>query len=639
MRFRSDIQALRGFAVSLVLLTHAGLPPVGGYLGVDVFFVISGFLITRIIRDGLRDGSFSFSSFYLRRARRLLPAALATYALTVVAALWFLNSLELRDLMAQVAGAITFTINFVLWSQTGYFEGAAELKPLLHIWSLSIEEQYYIALPALLAFCPKRYWLSLVGVILAASLGFCLWLASTNPDAAFYLLPTRAWELLIGSVAALGTWDGERCQNILRALFWPAFACLLAVPFLPLGGPHPGLNAALVCFATAVVILRRHPFAEIAPVRGLARVGDVSYSLYLAHWPVMAFLNNSYVGEVPLDYRLAALAIGIAAGVALYWAVERPFRFMKYERPGRFVAATVAASVAVIAVQAGAVAASRNGPDFAEVRRINRGFGEPCEFRNDFSPISECRNSDAPEILVWGDSEAMHLVPGIAVTTDKGVVQATRSACGPFLNIAPFNNARRHNYEWALDCIQFNASVLAYLEAQPSIETVVLGSIFNRYVAKSGWELVLVESGAPTNLGPTEDIAVEAMKRTIEAIRAHGRKVVIVSPTPSTNDDLSGCVERRVTGKVTLGSQSDCRLDETKYRRLYRDVHAFLDRVSREAEVAIVDLSEPLCNGGTCATEFDGVPLYRDSAHLSHQGSVKVAHILDFGRILPELAR
>ena len=302
--FRRDIQALRGLAILLVLLHHAKLDFLtAGYLGVDIFFVISGYLITQIIRRDLENGIFSFPAFYFRRAKRLLPAAYVTLLVTTLLSALFLTQSEARDFFKQLVGAVTFTGNIALWLQTGYFEGAANLKPLLHVWSLSIEEQYYMLLPAAMVLAPRRYWLPAMAMLLILSMALCFALAGSKPGATFYLLPTRGWELALGSLGALMPAKAMLDKRV-SGLVWPALLMLLVIPAFPTGIVQPWGDAALVCAATLVVILGRHPSLVQSPaLLPLARLGDFSYSLYLVHWPLFAFANNAYVSPAPIDRK------------------------------------------------------------------------------------------------------------------------------------------------------------------------------------------------------------------------------------------------------------------------------------------------------------------------------------------------
>lgn len=640
--FRTDIQALRGLAVSLVLLYHANLGffP-GGFLGVDIFFVISGYLITCLVKKGIEDDSFRFVDFYFRRAKRLLPAAYVTFLVTALVAPFVLNAQELKDLTAQVFGALSFSANVVLFLQSGYFSSASELKPLLHVWSLSIEEQYYLLLPAFLVFMPRKYWIHGAITLLVMSLGLCLVLLTVKPVATFYLLPTRGWELGIGSLAAIMATQLQRVRQFFIVLFWPAVLILVVIPVAPTGLPHPGLDAILVCMATVIVILRRHPLLETSRVsRLLARVGDVSYSLYLAHWPPFAFLKNATVGPITLIENLLTLALGIGLGILLYRFVELPTRRLHLQPSRRFVLSGLVASFGVLGVPVVLANTPAFGPDYAHIRRANDGFAAVCAFETNFIPRAECQNSDRPSVMVWGDSYAMHLVPGIVGSTDKGVIQATRGNCGPFANLAPLSNIF-YLRPWATACLDFNRSVLDYLAQTPSIETVVLSSPFNQYLkqydGKHHWRTLSVVDGVPLEQGSSVDLAVAAMLETIQRLRAQGKNVVIVAPPPSSGFNVGACLERKAQGKLVIGAPSgDCSIPAADYQRFFTLTKEFLLRVQKESGVNLVSFDSLLCDSRSCVTQLDGKFLYVDSGHLTHDASLLLAHKLGLRKVLSQ---
>ena len=629
--FREDIQALRGLAILLVLLYHAKLDFLkAGYLGVDIFFVVSGFLITQVIRKDLEAGTFSFSKFYFRRAKRLLPAAYVTFVVTSVLSFAFLTQAEARDYLSQLAGAVTFTGNFVLWRQTGYFDGQAHLKPLLHVWSLSIEEQYYMLLPAALFWLPRRHWLPAMAILLILSLALCFALAESKATAVFYLLPTRVWELALGSLGALLPLTPER-ERKLSKLVWPALLLLVAIPVFPTGIRQPWVDAAVVCVATLVVILGRHPALEQHPlVLPFARLGDFSYSLYLVHWPLFAFAKNAYVSPVPAQVKAALAVAALGLGYALYRFVERPVRQRSIELSGRLLGAVVAVSIALVAIPFALKTMFTSAVDYTHVSRVNAGFGVECVQGTTFIALQKCSNAAAPQILVWGDSFAMHLVPGVAATTDRGILQAAKPACGPFVGLAPIGGGS-YQRPWAETCLQFNQSVIDYLSKTESVKYVILASSFVQYFR--GKALVQVSApsmSAPSNPGsdaiverePGIDLTIGEMRETVSRLRALGKKVVIVAPPPSSDFDVGRCLEFRASGRPILGADADdCRISMTVYAQRRAAVHQFLAKLSIAATVNIVDFDGYLCSARWCETELDGVFIYRDHGHLSVEGS------------------
>ena len=618
---RTDIQALRGIAVLMVLFYHAQIGGLqAGYLGVDIFFVVSGFLITGLVARGIQAGSFSFREFYFRRAKRLLPASLTVLALTGLAAGFLLTEIEQHDFWQQLAGSLTFVVNYVLLDQADYFSGKADLKPLLHMWSLAIEEQYYLLLPAALYFLHSRHWKLAILATTAVSLIFCLILANTNAKAAFYLLPTRLWELGLGSIGAL-VLTGGRWQAWARVLFWPALVVLFVLPFFPLSALHPGPDAIVVCLATLVLILAHAGrVGASTPARALAWVGDWSYALYLVHWPLFAFAQNVYFSStVPTEMRATLLVASLVLGYLLYRLVETPIRRADLSAVWPNIRWFVYGSVAVMVTPFVGFFAMPADKDYASLRQKNYGFSSACVSGDTYRANPECQSADAPKILVWGDSFGMHLVPGIAADAEVGVAQATRSVCGPFANLAPTSSAA-----WAEWCIGFNRSVLASIEDSP-IEVVVLSSPYNQYLEPGAKVLSFNGEEADVRDG-TVEIALGALRETAEAVRATGRRVVLVSPPPRGDFDTGLCVERRDSGRLLLGPYRECALTMDLYAKTYPGVVEFLDRAPAEAGVPVVRLDQFLCDeSGDCLTVIDDILVYRDPHHLSVAGSVALA--------------
>ena len=644
---RSDIQALRGLAVLLVLATHARLGLPAGYLGVDIFFVISGYLITGMVNRSVEDqylgrGRFSFRAFYFRRAKRLLPAAYVTFALTALAAPFLLSSSERHEFVLQVVGAVTFTANFVLFQQTNYFAGAADFKPLLHIWSLSIEEQYYVFLPALVFFTPLRWRVAGAAAILAISLALCLWQVQLARPDAFFLTPFRVWELAIGSLGALAfdrlaAQPGSATERAVRILFWPSVAALFVVPAFPFDMiRHPGIDALIVCVATLIVILRNHPGFSAnttmgVPVKGVAFVGDFSYSLYLVHWPILAFVNNVYLGpNAPLEVRIACTALALGLGYALYRVVEQPVRQAAWTPSRGLVGGTVAVSLAIAALPTILFALDRDPRDFAHLRRLNFGLGRECEVTGPFTVQATCRTGERPQVLVWGDSFAEHIVPGIVASTKLPIEQATSSGCGPFLGVAPSG--------FGPACLAFNDSVIKYVAATPSIETVVLASRYNSYIA--GAPLLEGSENDYKTVAPSPEIAYRALKATVDRLHALNKRVVLVVPPPGRlGFSLASCQERRLKGLPTLGAPERCEIDQDYFDWFQTSVSTLLARVSAATGTPLYDFAPALCRDRRCPAVIDDLPLYRDDLHFSVKASKLLGERIGLGSKLVEMAR
>jgi peptidoglycan/LPS O-acetylase OafA/YrhL len=650
---RTDIQALRGIAVLMVILYHTRIGSVdAGYLGVDVFFVISGFLITGMVAGGIDRNDFRLGEFYFRRAKRLLPAAYVTVLITALLAPWFLDQEEMHNFVLQVIGTISFTANIVLWQQTGYFDGASDLKPLLHVWSLSLEEQYYMLLPATLLFIPKSRWLIAIVVAFVLSLVLCAVGGMIKPIATFYLLPTRAWELLIGSIGAIyltrhASPDAVASMRAVRLLFYPSLVALFLLAFFPMGETHPGVGALLICIATLVLILRQHErLAEATITKGLARIGDFSYSLYLVHWPIIALLNNAWVGSdtgLPLSLRAFALALAFATAYPLYRFIERPVHRARFRYSPSLLGKTAVASVLLVSIAPTAIYATHKSVDFQQVRRVNQGFGEACEYVTLFERKEECSSPGVAKVLVWGDSYAMHLVAGLLQQAETGgVIQATRSVCGPVLNLGPerlINPEPGPAYDrtWAESCIDFNQSVVDFLGREKSVQTVVLSSPLTQYIDDENWVHVMKTAEGFDVVKPSIENTAAALIATADALRAVGKRVVVFSPPPTGAFNAGACLERQITGLVSLGGYPGCALPASVFQKKRAREIALLDSIEK-AGVPVVRFSDFLCENATCRTFMDGTVLYRDQGHLTYDGARYLATRMNWAKLIDERA-
>ncbi|SFJ40253.1 acyltransferase family protein [Caulobacter sp. UNC279MFTsu5.1] len=635
---RADIQALRALAVLLVVVDHARLVYLpGGFLGVDIFFVISGYLMMRIIEGEIDAGRFSFRSFYARRVRRLLPAAYSTLAVTAAAAPFLLDVFENAKFVQQLVGAFTFTTNMILWRQIDYFDSGAALKPLLHMWSLAIEEQYYLALPLLAVLCPRRFRLPAVLLLTIASAALCLYAVQRSPSAAFYFLPTRAWELGAGSAAALIARRGVTLERISR---WARPACalvLLVTPFIATERGHPGLAAIVVCLATAVLLVSGQTVRPAGPLAPLIPIGDRSYSLYLVHWPLFAFANNVFVGPVPWSVNALLLAASFGLAALQYSLVEQPLRRFKVD--ARAIAVLVA--IPTVAVAASVLWARHTPHPNLPDREWNVGLDERCVFKDDFQRDPACQSAPHARTLVWGDSFGMHLAGGLAETSPGGVAQATRTVCGPFLDIAPINGAL-YRRPWAESCLRFNRQVLDDLARRPEIDTVVLSSALTQYVrgAEDGdWRVLARTPDGLVDLPQDDARLLTGLARTVDALRRQGKRVVLVAPPPSASYNIGRCVDRLHAGLWSVLPTADCAIDRGEYWRRRAPVLKFLAEVERRKIVPVIGFDQVLCDADRCQVETAGRALYLDNDHFSQSGSRVVARRMNLGDQVRKQAR
>lgn len=628
---RIDIQVLRGVAVLAVVLYHAKLVPMaGGYLGVDIFFVISGFLITRHILDELGGQRFSFADFYMRRARRLLPAAFCTLAVTTLLASQVLTQARWHDFVAQLLGALTFTANFVLPAQSGYFETSADTKPLLHMWSLSVEEQYYLVAPLLLAALRPKWRIAALGALAAASLVLCIALVSVHLSYwrlswldtqrfAFFMLPARAWEMLAGSLLAVLGQQGMLISPS-RSFKLSALALLCLICYAPLDAVHPRGDALLaVLLTTALLAGDSRWIGSSAPVKAMARLGDWSYSLYLVHWPLFALATSAYLGQVPPGIRLGLVGLSVALAALQYRFVEQPFR-----RQRRTVMQTAlrfgTGSLAVAALTLGATGLRQSATTGAgdELQGGLRGINGRCGNAGALTDVQACSTAPRPAVALWGDSYAMHLVPGLRRVASVGpsMVQVTKPACAPVRGMASVD--QEHDALWAQGCVTFNEGAFELITSTESIRYVILSSPFQGYLDTG--QHAFLRRGVKTTVD--QSAAIDDLSETLKSLIAHGKTPILVSPPPRPGFNVGACRDQQSNGLVILG-RVNCDFAWSEYIGHQKGIRDGLMEVSRRTGVKVVWLDKPLCAAdGVCRTALDdGAAIYKDDGHLTTKGS------------------
>jgi peptidoglycan/LPS O-acetylase OafA/YrhL len=626
--YRPDIDGLRAVAVLSVILFHAGVPGFpGGFVGVDVFFVISGYLITSLILKDLQAGTFSFAGFWERRARRILPALGLVVAATLAAGWFLLLPQDFAALGKQVATQAAFGSNILFYKEAGYFDTESHLKPLLHTWSLAVEEQFYIFFPIAAVFVWRKFPAFFTRfLILSAVISFvlCAVMMEINPNLAFYMLPFRGWELLIGAVlAARPVTVPQRYRDILSVAGMAAI--LIPVFFYNGNTQFPGWAALPPVFgAAAVIAAGQGAFIN----RGLSWrpvvfIGLVSYSWYLWHWPVILFAKYhpllTFDGKIALGCVSASFLLAV-----LSWRfVERPFRKFEWMPTRRGISAG-AFSLLFCMMTAGLVFFLTNGlPSRLDRQVAQYAFG----IKDDNPRRKECDKTDVPDIekdkvcqtnpaagegtfMVWGDSHADAAAPVFYTLSEKygrnGYV-ATHHGCPPILG---YKRKDWHSQE----CSEFNQAVFDFIERR-GVKTVFL--IGNWMAWLRGGESVLPNPDWDRVEAAHENITAKAIQRTADRLAARGVKVYAMLDVPTQGFDVP-----RVLAKEALYGTALEKTPMTRAQHQNAEKEAGVDAFKSHAvHMNFLDPLPFLCPGEVCRYEADGYSLYYNPGHLSTHGA------------------
>lgn len=413
IKYRPEIDGLRSIAVLSVILFHAGITQFsGGFIGVDVFFVISGYLITTILVNEQEKGFISISNFYRRRAKRIIPALLLVIAVTTPASYFYLAPKELSSYFSSILYTATFSSNFLFWKESGYWDTATELKPLIHTWSLAVEEQFYIIFPFVVMLF-WRFGALLFSVFLAVLMAGSLWLSQKylieNPMFSFYMLPARAWELLAGSIIAILLKKNNIFgrSGIIQQLISIAGLLLIIFPVFYYTGktPFPGVSAIPPVLGTALIIASASKNTIVGRVLGskpFVAIGLISYSAYLWHQPVLAFLKIINLGKVTMVESILAIAVILILSTMTYHFVEKPVRVGHSIFGKKPLLTTLVASCFMIAVS---LAASKGNGFPDRINEVYSAKAQETELKNTKSFVQDTSpGENKPIILIIGDS-------------------------------------------------------------------------------------------------------------------------------------------------------------------------------------------------------------------------------------------
>lgn len=624
--YRPDIDGLRAVAVLAVMVTHLGIFARGGFVGVDVFFVISGYLITRLIRRDLEAGTFSLADFWERRVRRILPALVAVTAAATAAGWWLLLPVPYASLADSLSAVSVLSSNFHFWKDLDYFAPGSDQRPLLHTWSLAVEEQFYLGVPLLLMGLMRRGKSRLAVVcvlgLALASLGLSIVLVSSQRPAAFYLLPARAWELFAGVLLALREprWEPRPSPALdlasllgLALVLVPVCAYSARTRFPGLGALPPVCGAALLVWAGSGS--GRLPAANRwLAARWLVSIGLWSYSIYLWHWPLLVFWRALTLRTTGVGEKVLLLTVSLALGYLSWRWIESPFRKRRVLRSRRSLFAAAGATLAVMLVSGLLVRRFDGVPDrlSPEMRRV------AATSRRDLRYMVRLKPADIPgglgrfgdpagcqQILVWGDSHAMCLLAALdAAGRDQGVtvLAATRPGSVPVLTGYPRKPEDR----------AFCAAVAGYIR-RSRVRTVLIAGRWANH-RRPGF--------------------AEGLSFTVKSLRSWGVRVLVVNDVP----EYPWLVPNALAAASLLHrSPAELALPPTDHEKVNRHYFALIPRL-RALGAEIVDPLEQLPRDarGRFLPYDAGGSLYYDSNHLSTYGAMTLKPLFD--RLLRRIA-
>jgi peptidoglycan/LPS O-acetylase OafA/YrhL len=642
--YRPDIDGLRAVAVMIVVLFHAWPNWLkGGFIGVDIFFVISGFLITSIIVQELKNEKFSIRQFYARRVRRIFPALITVVLATLAFGWYVLLKNEFEQLGKHVLGAATFVSNFVLWNEAGYFDNDHTTKPLLHLWSLGVEEQFYLVWPLMLSLFFRRHAgiLLFLAITLAASFLFGLYATYNAPVAAYFSPVTRFWELASGGlVAYLLSRDGPTVR-------WPLLMSAAGIVLIALGAmlidgqtPFPGAWAVLPVAGTCALIMATKDSWINKRLLGnplMVRIGLVSYPFYLWHWPLLSF-GYIVLGERPPVEIKALLVLGsLVLAFLTYHLVERPIqRTPKQAKAIKALLASMVCFAIVGTFVARGLVPERiytNGTEVYLGALNDVGFPVPemKPLKYGSSVFQQISGAGEGATILIGDSVMEQYAPLVAQGLGnnsfnrKSIIFATAGGCPPIPGAIRLPRIRFPT------CGQTVADAYK-LAAAPEIDTVVIAAAWNGYFTKSQHDLQVQADGRIEQFpsAQAQDVAQDTLRRAIDQLQKQGKRVFLVQQPPSGElfDPRSMITGSRFGELRPRANFDPMRVDE--FRQFHGEPRARVTALARATGATLVDPVDYLCKNGVCPVlNPKGQPIYTDSVHMRPYFVRSAVHYLD----------
>jgi peptidoglycan/LPS O-acetylase OafA/YrhL len=642
LQYRADIEGCRSLAIVPVVLFHAGVPLFsGGFVGVDIFFVISGYLITSLIAEQLSSKTFELSAFYWRRAKRILPALLAMMTFCAVVGSLILAPRDFKNLGESLVATSVFLSNVLFWWQVGYFDPSSLEKPLLHTWSLAVEEQFYITYPVYLLFAFRFSRVIRIGTTAAlalASMCLSVWATDHHPNAAFFLSPFRAWELLLGALLT------TTIVPVNRQLFKNAVAfgglglVLFAIFNFSRETKFPGIAALVPTLGTCLILWSGSAgdtfVGKLLGSPLLTFVGRISYSWYLWHFCIIAFASYLSVTGLGMVETAATIVGSFIVAIFSWKFIEEPIRRLKPVEILQFKAFAGISFLTLSFISFGALIVYTNGiPGRFSLSRLQISAGAS-DFNQDRDECADARRilkgqfckmgdfvGSEPQFALWGDSEAEAIRAGVseaAETRRQGGVFVGAYGCAPLIDIERPD---------VVECRAVNDEILKWISSTPTVRTVILAGRWAiwaegvRYKRESRFpDLIPIVS--PTHRGVTirnnADAFLEGLELTVRALSNAGRNVWLVGPIPEVGFDVPRSLFINTLG---VTSTFDIRPTYEEFRERQNRVLAAFANVSEKFHVKIVWPDRALCDEVRCDVERDGRPLYSDDIHLSIFGA------------------